>query len=176
MSSKKDCLPSKVVFHKKLSFIKGCLPSKVVFHQRSSSIKGRLPSKAVFHQRNSSKLSSIKGCLSSKFVFYQRSSFIKGCLPSKLTSFCKILTRFFLFLLLLWQGLKQSQLQVYTCLRTILPAWSLIFPVSDFIWLLLNILVWNISIYTNKNNKDYNIMTVYVSNKHGLQNATLPLE
>ena len=33
------------------SSIKGCLPSKVVFHHRLSSIKGHLPSKVVCHQR-----------------------------------------------------------------------------------------------------------------------------
>ena len=34
-------------------FIKSRLPSKVVFHQRVSSIKGHLPSKVVFHRRSS---------------------------------------------------------------------------------------------------------------------------
>ena len=155
LSSVKCCLPSNFVFCQMLSSVKCCLPSNVVFRHMLSSIKCCLPPKALsIKLRPTSKMSFIKD------VFYQRSSFIKGCLPSKLTSFCKILTRFFLFLLLLWQGLKQRQLQVYTCLRTILPAWSLIFSVSDFMWLLLNILVWNIAIYTNKNNKDYNIRTV----------------
>ena len=71
-------LPSKVIFHQRLSSIKGGPPSKVVFHQRSSSInvvfplrlsilKGRLPSVVFFHQRSS----SIKGPPPSKVVFHQ---------------------------------------------------------------------------------------------------------
>ena len=42
-------LPSKIVFHQRVSSIKGRLPLKVVFLQRSSSIKGRLPSRVVLH-------------------------------------------------------------------------------------------------------------------------------
>ena len=88
----KGYLPSKIVFHQKLSSnkghlpshqrlfsIKGCLPSKVVFHQRMSSIKCCLPSKGVFHQR----LSSIKCHLSSKVFFHQMLSSIEGRLLSK---------------------------------------------------------------------------------------------
>ena len=85
-SSIKGHVPSKVVFHQRLSSIKWCLPSqavkvksykhffsgnilytllKVFFHQRSSSVKGCLPSKVIFCQR----LSSFKGRLPSKVVF-----------------------------------------------------------------------------------------------------------
>ena len=39
----KFCLPSKVVFHQRLSSINGCLPSKVIFHHRLSPIEGCLP-------------------------------------------------------------------------------------------------------------------------------------
>ena len=71
MSSICGRLPSKVVFHLKLSSIEGCLPSKVVFHLRSSSTKGHLTSKVVFHKRSS----SIKGpFLSMKVVFQRKSS------------------------------------------------------------------------------------------------------
>ena len=77
--SKKNCLPSRVVFNQRLSYIKGRLTSKVVFHQRSSFINCRLRSKVVFHQRSS----SIKDRLPSKVVFHHRSSSIKGCLTSK---------------------------------------------------------------------------------------------
>ena len=73
------CLPSKVVFHQRLSFVKGRLPSKVVFHQRLSSIESCLPSKVVFNQRSSSikvvfhqRLPSLIDRLPSKVVFYQR--------------------------------------------------------------------------------------------------------
>ena len=79
MSSIKDCLPSKVVFHQWSSSNEGYLSSKVVFHHRSTSIEGRLPSNVVFHQRSS----SIEGRLSSKVVFHHRSSSIKGHLPAK---------------------------------------------------------------------------------------------
>ena len=70
-------LPSKIVFHQRVSSIKGCLALKVVFHQRLSSIKGRLPSKVIFHWR----ASSIKGRLPSKVVIHQGSSYIEGSLP-----------------------------------------------------------------------------------------------
>ena len=63
-------LPSKVVFHQRMSFLKECIQSKFVFHQKLSSIKGPLQSKVVFHQRSF----SIKSRLSSKVVFYQRLS------------------------------------------------------------------------------------------------------
>ena len=65
-SSNEGCLPSKFVFHRRLSSIKVRLLSKVVFHWISSSIEGRLPSKAVFHRR----VSSIEVCLPSKVVFH----------------------------------------------------------------------------------------------------------
>ena len=60
-----ESLPTKVVFHQRLSSIEGCLPSKVILHWRVSFNEVRLPSKAIFHQ----KLSSIKGCFHSKVVF-----------------------------------------------------------------------------------------------------------
>ena len=66
-------LPSKIVFHQMLSFIKGCPPLKVIFHRRSSSIEGRLPLKVVFHQR----LSTIEGRLPSQVFFHQKSSSYK---------------------------------------------------------------------------------------------------
>ena len=65
-SSIKCHLPSKVIFHQRLSSINGHPPPKVVLHQMSSSIKGCLPSKIVFHQR----LSSVKERLLLKVVFH----------------------------------------------------------------------------------------------------------
>ena len=65
-SSIEDRLPSKGVFHQKLSSIKGHLPSKVVFHRRSSSIKGCLPLKVIFHRRSSSSI----GHLPAKVIFH----------------------------------------------------------------------------------------------------------
>ena len=73
-SSIEDRLPSKGVFHQRLSSIEGHLPLKVIFHQRLSSIKGCLPLKVVFHQRSS----SIEGRLPSKVIFHRRSSSIQG--------------------------------------------------------------------------------------------------
>ena len=35
-------LPTKVIFHQWMPFIKGCLPSKSVFYQKSSSTKGKV--------------------------------------------------------------------------------------------------------------------------------------
>ena len=74
LSSLMGCLPSKVVFHWRSSFIEGRLPLMVIFRRWSSSINGCLPSKAVFHSR----LSSIKGRLPWKVIFYQRLYSIKG--------------------------------------------------------------------------------------------------
>ena len=73
MSSIKVCLPSKVVFLRRLSSIKGHLPSNVVFHQRSFSINGHLSSKVVFLLR----WSSTKGHLPSKVVFCEVKSMCK---------------------------------------------------------------------------------------------------
>ena len=84
-SSFEVCLPSEVVFHRRLSSIKGRFLSKVVFCRRSSSIqwlssiKSCLPSRVIFHQRSF----SIKACLPSKVFFHQRLSSIKGNLPSE---------------------------------------------------------------------------------------------
>ena len=74
-------LPSKVIIkdcvHQRLYFIKGCLPSKVTFHHRSSSFKVCTPPKVVFRERSS----SMKDRLPSKVIFHQRLSSIKSCLP-----------------------------------------------------------------------------------------------
>ena len=63
-------LPSKVVFHRRLSSIGGRLPLEVVFYWRSSSIRGRLPLEVVFHLRSS----AIWGRLPLEFVFHWRLS------------------------------------------------------------------------------------------------------
>ena len=82
-SSIEDRLPSKGVFHQRLSSIEGHLPLRVIFHQKfvfhqmSSSIKCCLPSKVVFNRRSS----SIEGRLPSKVVFHRRLSSIEDCLP-----------------------------------------------------------------------------------------------
>ena len=75
----KNCLPPKVVFHRR-SFSSKCrLPLKVVLHWRLSSNKGCLPPKVVFHRRSS----STKGCVPPNVVFHWRSSSTDGSLPMK---------------------------------------------------------------------------------------------
>ena len=49
LSSTQGCLPPKVIFCRRLSFTRGCLPLKVNFHPRLSSTQGHLPLKVVFH-------------------------------------------------------------------------------------------------------------------------------
>ena len=103
MSSIKDRLPSKVVFHFRVSYTKdllsqrsssnnGHLSTKVLHHKSlcsikgclsSFSIKGHLPLKVIFHHR----LSSSKGCLSSKVVLQQRFSSIEGRLSTKAVNY-----------------------------------------------------------------------------------------
>ena len=79
LSSIKGCLPSKIIFCQRLTFVKGHLLSMFFFHQMLSSVKVCPLSKVIFCPR----LSSVKGCLPSKFVFRHMSSSVKGCPPSK---------------------------------------------------------------------------------------------
>ena len=93
------CLPLKLFFNSRLSFLKDCLSSNVVYanirlqlkvnydhhpkdfvlHVRSSSIEGCLPSNVVFNSR----VSSIKFHLPSKVLFNLKVSSTEGPLPSK---------------------------------------------------------------------------------------------
>ena len=69
------CLPLKVFFRHRSSFVKGCLPSTVVFHQRSSSVKSCLPLTVVFRERSSYAKgrppAKVRVRLSTKVFFHQ---------------------------------------------------------------------------------------------------------